>query len=387
MFNDFDFIGFTYNGKHSYNDFGVYRVIDGDRYTEDLVPQMNDKTAEVPGRDGQYFFGTDYKSRQFNINIAFEGLTEEQFREMRLWLDGKGIHDLIFDERPYKVYSAKVSGTPQLKYIAFSEDGKRVYKGEGTIQFTCYYPFAHTPNFFTTGTQHNSEVEKTIGFGLLVPTGHTVEIDFGKRQSITVYYKEKIDNSWITKDPITRTSSSVMAFSGPNSYVYIDKIKVENCKFKITVKGSGQSDTISYVCTGDGMKQESEIEQQLSGLEINHYLSDYPNKFEWMEASKLPFIHVDGDNYGDVPAPFIVTKDSVEKNDVFKVGDCEVTVGENCSEFKWDSKTGLLTGKVGTSEKARPIKYTGTSYGAIPVGGTNNIQLNGAKLEYNYWYY
>jgi hypothetical protein len=46
----------------------------------------------------------------------------------------KGIHDLIFDETPYKIYSAKVTGTATIKYIAFSEgETNRLYKGEGSI--------------------------------------------------------------------------------------------------------------------------------------------------------------------------------------------------------------------------------------------------------------
>lgn len=44
------------------------------------------------------------------------------------------------------VYNAKVTGTPQIKTICFDEDGKRIYKGEGSVQFTCYYPYGHTPN-------------------------------------------------------------------------------------------------------------------------------------------------------------------------------------------------------------------------------------------------
>jgi hypothetical protein len=52
---------------------------------------------------------------------------------------------LIFDETPYKVYSAKVTGTATIKYIPFSEgETNRVYKGEGSIQFTCYTPFARS---------------------------------------------------------------------------------------------------------------------------------------------------------------------------------------------------------------------------------------------------
>lgn len=107
-----DFIGFAYNGKHSYDDFGVYRTSDGSRYNDNLVPSMTDKTVDVPGGDGQYYFYTTHKNRQFSIPIAFDDLTEKKYREMRQWLDGKAIHDLVFDEAPYKVYSAKVTGTP-----------------------------------------------------------------------------------------------------------------------------------------------------------------------------------------------------------------------------------------------------------------------------------
>jgi hypothetical protein len=50
---------------------------------------------------------------------------------------------LVFDERPYKIYRAKVTGSATMKHIPFAEgETNRLYKGEGTIQFTCYDPFA-----------------------------------------------------------------------------------------------------------------------------------------------------------------------------------------------------------------------------------------------------
>jgi hypothetical protein len=52
---------------------------------------------------------------------------------MKSWLDVKQVRPLWFAECPYKVYMAKVSGKPNLKTICFDVDGKRVYKGEGTI--------------------------------------------------------------------------------------------------------------------------------------------------------------------------------------------------------------------------------------------------------------
>ena len=58
---DYDFLGFSFAGKHSWDDFGLIRTSDGDRYNENLAPTMNDKTAEVPGGDGMYFFGSTHK--------------------------------------------------------------------------------------------------------------------------------------------------------------------------------------------------------------------------------------------------------------------------------------------------------------------------------------
>jgi predicted phage tail component-like protein len=131
---DYDFIAFSFNGMHSYEDFGIYRTSDGDRYNVELGPQLHDRTAEITGADGMLFFGSNHKQKVFNINFAFECLTDEKIRQMKKWLDGKEIHDLWFAEEPYKVYSAKVTSIPSIKYVPFDDDTLgRVYKGEGTV--------------------------------------------------------------------------------------------------------------------------------------------------------------------------------------------------------------------------------------------------------------
>ena len=172
-----DFLGFSFDGIHS-SRLGITRVSKGDRYDEALVPDLEDKTIEVPGRDGSYFFGTSYKNKDISISIAFDSLTENQFRQLRKVLAIKKPCQLIFDERPYKVYMAKISSPPELEYVCFDEPKKRlmgpreglrivdrdyeagtitretiypyeydgtterIYKGEGTIEFTCVRPFA-----------------------------------------------------------------------------------------------------------------------------------------------------------------------------------------------------------------------------------------------------
>ena len=151
-----DFIGFSFN-EHRSESLGIMRVSDGSRYNEDLVPTTQDKTVQVPGGDGFYYFGSDYTQRQFSINIAFDELTEKQFRELQQVFGTKELGKLIFDERPYKYYMVK-SSKPQLKYICFGKNGERIYKGEGTLTFTAYYPFAKSVFKFL-----EKEIEKETG--------------------------------------------------------------------------------------------------------------------------------------------------------------------------------------------------------------------------------
>ena len=144
--NDFrgDYLGFTFNGIHS-SELGLVRVSSSNRYDDNLLPTIQDKTVQVPGGDGMYFFGSYYTQRQFTVSFAFDALTDAQLRRLRTVLGDKKIHPLIFDEMPYKVYQAKVTGNNTVKHLAFDHgQGARIYKGEGSIQFTCYFPFARS---------------------------------------------------------------------------------------------------------------------------------------------------------------------------------------------------------------------------------------------------
>lgn len=164
-----DFIGFTFNGVHS-SELGLMRVSDGSRYTEELLPNFQDKTAQIPGADGTYYYGSYYTQKPFNLSVVFDNMTEEQFLRLKNILSDKKIHDLILDEWPYKVYRVKSTGTPNLKYVCFNKgvdefdrdfnkDNKittkeelysvsvkplfgRIYKGEGQLNFISYTPYA-----------------------------------------------------------------------------------------------------------------------------------------------------------------------------------------------------------------------------------------------------
>lgn len=166
-----DFVGFTFNGVHS-SELGLTRVSDGNRYTENLFPVIQEKTVQVPGADGTYYFGSYFTQRPFNISVVFDDMTEEQLQKIKRLFGDKKVHDLIFDELPYKIYKVKSTGTPNLKYVCFNENMDsfdrdfnneqffknkeqlygvgarspygRIYKGEGQLNFVCYSPFARS---------------------------------------------------------------------------------------------------------------------------------------------------------------------------------------------------------------------------------------------------
>lgn len=134
------FLGFKYNNIHS-SQFGIVRINTGNRMQYDLLPESTDLTQNVEGVNGTLYYGTVYKKRDFTVNFAFDNMSETQKIQMQSWLGDGEIHELTFDEREEIVYSAKVTGKATLSVIPFEDNGQTIYKGEGAIIFTCYYPF------------------------------------------------------------------------------------------------------------------------------------------------------------------------------------------------------------------------------------------------------
>lgn len=185
------FVGFTYkdasgNMWHSITDLKIYRTSNGNRYNESITPAMTDKVVDVPGGDGQYYFGTTFKNRTFTVDYAFEELTKTEIDTIKMVFSGDGIHELVFDEdrdtsgKALKIWSAKVTGTATMKHLCFEEDGEDIYKGEGSITFTCYYPYARSENIerITTG----ETVQKNNGD---LPASFTVELSYTCPTTIT----------------------------------------------------------------------------------------------------------------------------------------------------------------------------------------------------------
>lgn len=138
-----DFEGFRFGNIHS-SDLDLVVVSSSNRYDKNLLPPPKDYTIDVPGGDGKYYFGQTFETRSFTVNVAFDNVSEPTFRKIAQLFACDKLQDLVFDELPYKTYRAKIKSNPDFKHICFTnrETGERVYKGEGTLQFICYFPYA-----------------------------------------------------------------------------------------------------------------------------------------------------------------------------------------------------------------------------------------------------
>lgn len=156
-----DYIGFTFGGVHS-SELGLMRVSNGSRYEQDLLPPLQDKTAQVSGRDGVVYFNSQYNTKPIKVPVAFDNMTEESFQKLKELVMDKKPKYLWFDETPYKQWLVKAGGLQSFKWVCFDESKnidrlddedsegtkKRIYKGEGTLEFVCFTPYAESRILF-----------------------------------------------------------------------------------------------------------------------------------------------------------------------------------------------------------------------------------------------
>lgn len=139
-----DFCGFRFGNVHS-EDLHLVVVSSSNRYDKNLLPDLKDYTSNIPGGDGEYYFGQTFEKRTFSVKVAFDSVSEPDFRRIAQIFSTDKLQDLVFDELPYKTYRAKLKQKPDFKFVCFEDrDTKeRIYKGEGSLEFICYQPYAY----------------------------------------------------------------------------------------------------------------------------------------------------------------------------------------------------------------------------------------------------
>ena len=207
-----DFYGFRFNGVHT-SDLNIVRVSDGSRYSENLSPVFQDKTAQMLGSDGTLYWESFDTNKVWSIQVAFDELSEMQYRRLRQVFNGKTMGELIFDELPFKAYTAKVQSSPQFKTICFdTPDGARVYKGEGTINFIAYYPYAKSVHKFLNefnDEEYDNKAQWAAASGMK-PTRASYD---GTGTTINLYNAGDLETDWQAFYIINSSGSALTSIS------------------------------------------------------------------------------------------------------------------------------------------------------------------------------
>ena len=236
-----DFIGMEYNGVHS-SALGFVRTSNGDRYNLSLLPSFEDQTAQVQGRDETYYFGLNYTNKNISIDIAFDEINESRFRKITKLFSDRKPHKLILDESPYKYYNVKIAESPEIDYLCFDNGGERIYKGEGSLSFVAYNPFAQSTYKYLT--DYNSDTMKYWDFKV---TKDVVPILNNK-----IYYTR---DSWDNYTPIIFTDE----IEFPQKYTQCDASKEFNSSF------------VYYIFDGTEYTEVENLESETYRLNPSNY--------------------------------------------------------------------------------------------------------------------
>lgn len=295
-----DFLGFEFAGVRS-ESLGFNRVSGGDRYDEDLQPDIKDITAEVPGMDGEYYFGSTFGTRTFDIDIAFDSMTEYQFRRMRQIFGRKNQGELIFDERPYKKYIAKIESPIQLSYICFDEpkytwekvqtgyntylqgisgdyehkvyDGttQRIYKGEGKISFICYFPFAKSVYKQLPVTEEESDWVISSGI-LTAAVRNERNIDTYSNGAFNVYNAGDVPTGFRLYIPGALSNQLTLTYNITGAQLKVNPYTLKTGDVGVIINTDNQ--LIQGVSSAPIMNQSGNYSYTTSGTIYNEYVEN-----------------------------------------------------------------------------------------------------------------
>ena len=223
-----DFLDIAFCGRWASSS-KLTRVNSGNRYDYAIMPTLNDKRAEMTGNDGTILLNSSYKRKQFNIQFAFDDLVLADIQRIKDWFNIEGEQSLVFNESPDWKWKVRITGTPQIKYVPFDENGSTVYKGELTIQFTAYNPFGYKKVSLTNAANYTT-IGNTASYFVLTynssTTASSMQIGTGTSNGI---YKITLPTSynyiqWNTKTGLV-TAGSAAESAIP---VKVDSITLDN---------------------------------------------------------------------------------------------------------------------------------------------------------------
>lgn len=143
-----EYIDFSFNGHHI-SEYGLVAASSSDRYSFDGSPEFEDETSTINGVMGQYYWGTQIKTKKYEYNLATDGMTEEQFIDFKR-LFRPGFYGQFYEDTWWDRYCyVRIESVMNFTFVPFLVEDTiagvpiktRIYKGECKLTLIQDKPF------------------------------------------------------------------------------------------------------------------------------------------------------------------------------------------------------------------------------------------------------
>lgn len=156
------FISFSFSDigkpKVYIEDFNLIATVSGDRWEREGYTNFDDLTTTYDNLDGQYYWGTHYKSHTITFKLSTDGIDQKDLDKFLHWFQAGVIRELILSEHPNRAQLARVAEPPQLSLLPFEAHvtmavggheylvTTTLYKGDITLKLTMDEPHWYAVN-------------------------------------------------------------------------------------------------------------------------------------------------------------------------------------------------------------------------------------------------
>lgn len=173
------FISFTFSDPDTpkdklvhIEDFDLVVVFSDSRFEREGYTPFNDLTTTYDNLDGQYYWGTHYKTQTITFKLATDGIDQKMLDKFLHWFSAGVTRELILAEHPNRARLARVAEPPQLSLLPFESHTTMkisgyeypvtttLYKGDITLQLVM-----DDPHWYAKDNILGKRVEEVDSFG------------------------------------------------------------------------------------------------------------------------------------------------------------------------------------------------------------------------------
>lgn len=159
------YMGFTWNGKNSVKEFGLFITNEAEELKFTNAPSFSNDYVNPLYQNRSYFVGTSVERRSLTLNLAITETTLEEYRKVIKWLDIYSTGLFFFDYDKNYGYFAKIASiTDGTKHILESSVNGDTYLVTFSITFETVSDFLGISRYTTIVPlfEYNENTDETI---------------------------------------------------------------------------------------------------------------------------------------------------------------------------------------------------------------------------------